>query len=59
MYLIHLFSFHNQEKQKRYGVSKANIMDCNLYDNFLYELWNGPIIYDVLIRAWFLLNNVF
>jgi hypothetical protein len=48
MYILHLF--HNQEKHKRFGLSKSNIMDYNLNNNFLYGLWNGPIIYDALVR---------
>jgi hypothetical protein len=50
MYLFHLLNFHNQEKQKRYGLSKSNIMDYNLDNNFLCGLWNGQIMYDVLVR---------
>jgi hypothetical protein len=50
MYLFHLLNFHNQEKHKRYGLSKSNIMDYNLENNFLYGHWNGPSMYDVLVR---------
>jgi hypothetical protein len=50
MYLFHLLNMHNQEKCKSYGLSKLNIVGCNLDNNFLYGLWNGPIIYDVLVR---------
>jgi hypothetical protein len=49
MHLFHLLNFHNKIKHKRYGLSKLNIMDYNLDNFFLYELGNGPIIYDVLI----------
>ncbi len=49
MYLFHLLNIHNQEKCKRCGLSKLNIMGCNIDNNFLYGLWNGPIIYDVLV----------
>jgi hypothetical protein len=30
MYLFHLLNFHNQEKHKKYGLSKLNIMNCNI-----------------------------
>jgi hypothetical protein len=50
MYSFHLLKFYNNKKHKRYGLSKMNIMDCNLDNDFLYGLWNGPIIYDVLVR---------
>jgi hypothetical protein len=50
MYLFHLLNFHYQEKHKRYGLSKSNIMNYNLDNNFLYGLWNGWITYDVLVR---------
>jgi hypothetical protein len=50
MYLFHLLNSHNQEKHKRYELSNLNIMDYNLDNNFLYGLWNSPIIYDVFIR---------
>jgi hypothetical protein len=49
MYLFYLLSFYNQEKHKKYGLSKSNIMDRNFDNNFLCGVWNGPIINDVLI----------
>jgi hypothetical protein len=50
MYLFYLLNIHNKKKCKRYGLSKLNIMGCSLDNNFLYGFWNGPIIYDVLVR---------
>jgi len=38
MYLFDLFNFHNQEKYKKYGLSKLTIMDYNLDNIFLYGL---------------------
>jgi hypothetical protein len=51
MYLFHLIDFLNQEKHEKCGlISKLNIMDYNFDKNFLYGLWNGSIIYDMLVK---------
>jgi len=47
---MHLLNFCNRKEHKRYGLLKLNIMNDNFDNKILYVFWNGPIIYDVLVR---------
>jgi hypothetical protein len=48
MYLFHLSNFHNKKNTRDMDFQSRHY-DCDL-NNFLYGFWNGPIIYDVLVK---------
>ncbi len=56
MYPFHSLKFHNQEKNKDMEFQSQILMDYNIGNNFLYGLWNGPIIYNVAVRD--LISNI-